>query len=72
MRVKFENGMLKMARNLLSVSTLVARGAKVCFHEPLNVLCPDGTNFPFLRHGGLFLFDGFQVSEAHSVSQNVD
>lgn len=56
------------SRNLLSVSSFTSRGAKIFFHGSCNIVCKDGTKFPFWLQNGLFLIEGFAIQEALSVT----
>jgi hypothetical protein len=58
-------------RNLLSISALETNGVTVSFGKPYRLRCNDGTQFPFTRHGNLYVVEGHVSAEANvSVVQD--
>ena len=48
------------SRNLLSVSALGQKGAKVVFDDTCELRCSDKVSFPFVQRNGLYVTKAFQ------------
>ena len=57
-----------LSRNLLSVSALGQKGAKVVFDDTWELLCSDKVSFPFVQRNGLYVTKGFSVCSSNFSS----
>ena len=55
-------------RNLLSVSALGQKGAKVVFDDTCELRCSDKVSFPFVQRNGLYVSKAFSVCSSNFSS----
>ena len=59
---------LDHSRNLLSVSALGQKGAKVVFDDTCELRCSDKVSFPFVQTNGLYVIEAFSVCSSNFSS----
>ena len=57
-----------LSRNLLSVSALGQKGAKVVFDDICELRCSDKVSFPFVQRSGLYVTKVYSVCSSNSSS----
>ena len=56
------------SKNLLSVSALGQKGAKMVFGETCELHCSDDVSFPFVQRNSLYVTKAFPVTSSHFAS----